>query len=219
MISYCSNDPVDSSDPSGMSEFQDNYMLAKKKYLARWGSGKQDEYKRWKAQRDANNNVFGAGASSTFVTDQPSTSNSFFIFSYKTGNKVTTTTNSWGDSSRPVSVYARGVQNNWLASSAGLAFNGDGWGSKINLSLADIGVSGSSYVGENTTQNFGVSVSLLEGTVSFYNNTVVDVGNNTTETAYQTFSIDLKPILFFWAGASAVSGAGAGTPTPAPATP
>ena len=87
MISYCSNDPVDSSDPSGMSEFQDNYMLAKKKYLARWGSGKQDEYKRWKAQRDANNNVFGAGASSTFVTDQPSTSNSFFIFSYKTGNK------------------------------------------------------------------------------------------------------------------------------------
>ncbi|MCO7138216.1 hypothetical protein NIF40_11910 [[Clostridium] leptum] len=194
-------------------------MLAKKKYLARWGSGKQDEYKRWKAQRDANNNVFGAGASSTFVTDQPSTSNSFFIFSYKTGNKVTTTTNSWGDSSRPVSVYARGVQNNWLASSAGLAFNGDGWGSKINLSLADIGVSGSSYVGENTTQNFGVSVSLLEGTVSFYNNTVVDVGNNTTETAYQTFSIDLKPILFFWAGASAVSGAGAGTPTPAPATP
>ena len=43
--SYCSNDPVDGYDPSGMSEFQDNYMLAKKKYLARWGSGKQDEYK------------------------------------------------------------------------------------------------------------------------------------------------------------------------------
>ncbi|CZT55511.1 hypothetical protein [Solibaculum mannosilyticum] len=194
-------------------------MLAKKKYLARWGSGKQDEYKRWEEQRDANNNVFGAGASSVIDVDYPASNNNYFIFSYKTGKKTSSTTNSWGDSSRPVSVYARGVQNNWLASSAGLAFNGDGWGSKINLSLADIGVSCSSYVGENTTQNFGVSVSLLEGTVSFYNNTVVDVGNNTTETAYQTFSIDLKPILFFWAGASAVSGAGAGTPTPAPATP
>ena len=46
VFSYCSNDPVNGSDPSGMSEFQDNYMMERAKYFARWGSGKQDEYKR-----------------------------------------------------------------------------------------------------------------------------------------------------------------------------
>ncbi|BCI60996.1 hypothetical protein I4300191C4_15640 [Solibaculum mannosilyticum] len=57
--SYCSNDPVDGYDPSGMSEFQDNYMrwaAERREYRKRFGSGKQEEYALWKKQQDEKNN-------------------------------------------------------------------------------------------------------------------------------------------------------------------
>lgn len=41
-----------------MSEFQDNYMReARAKELARWGSGKQDEYKIWENQQKEKNST------------------------------------------------------------------------------------------------------------------------------------------------------------------
>lgn len=225
VFSYCSNDPAGGSDPSGMSEFQDNYMREQRN---KWGSGKQQEYEsaKIKAQNEKilhpqkSGSLVGVGGSVVTEYDTPTSSKSWGIFSYKTGTKTTYTHKQYGNPGAPISVFARVVSNNLLASYAGISFNHNGWSLKLTKSLVDIGAS-ISYSTGNTMQSLGISIG-QDCTISVTTTTSTDIGNNITESSYQTFSIDLKPLIFFLGAPEAQpSGEGSWQPnlSPAPAYP
>ncbi|WP_215533001.1 hypothetical protein [Solibaculum mannosilyticum] len=164
--------------------------------------------------------LVGIGGSVVTEYNTPTSSNSWGIFSYKTGTKTTYTHKQYGNPGAPVSAFARVVSNNLLASYTGIAFNYQGWSLKFTKSLADIGVSISYSIG-NTMQSLGISIG-QDCTISVTTTTSTDIGNNITESSYQTFSIDLKPFIFFLGAPEAQpSGEGSWQPnlSPAPAYP
>ena len=189
-------------------------MLAKKKYLARWGSGKQDEYKRWEEQRDANNSAVGAGASTVIEANKNSGVNyNVYPLSFSSGVKTTVTKKQSGNSSRPISMYSKTVANNPSASSVGLALNNGNFSQKYFFSLASIGQSISYNVD-------GKLISLSSafnwnGSVSITSSVTVDVGNDTTQMVYHTSTFDLKSLFIFALSPGSVfSGADSGAPVP-----
>ena len=163
LYAYCGNNPVDRTDPTGTF----------------W-----NEIKVWAK------NTFGAGSSTTVtianietaVIPDPSP------ITVKTGTKTTQITSKYGNSSKPISVYAnKDAQHPIKSSSAGININIANFTLDLSVGLDDIGISGSITNG-NTTNSFGVILNLSELKVGFEGSTAIQ-WDNTTETAYTNASI------------------------------
>ena len=135
-------------------------------------------------------NTFGAGSSTTVtianietpVIPDPSP------ITVKTGTKTTQITSKYGNSSKPISVYAnKDAQHPIKSSSAGININIANFTLDLSVGLDDIGISGSITNG-NTTNSFGVILNLSELKVGFEGSTAIQ-WDNTTETAYTNASI------------------------------
>ena len=81
---------------------------------------------------------------------------------WKNGVQVSETISSYGDSSKPVSVYANCVANNKiLSSSAGVKVNIGSYTANLNVALDDVSLM-SSIRYENTSYSIAVKVNLSE---------------------------------------------------------
>ena len=194
MFAYCNNDPINRVDPNGMfwKEIGDFFSG-----IGRWFS-----------------NTFGAGSSTvsenraetsiTPILDDP------FPITVKTGTKTSQIVSQHGDSTKPISVYAKkDAEHPIKSSSAGLKVNIANFSLKLNLSLDNIGLSGS-ITEDDTTGSFGLRVNLSELKVGFEGATSIQWDENTSQTNYTNGSISA------WSIVAAYLMATTGQPAPSP---
>ena len=170
MFAYCGNNPISRIDTTGMDW--------------EWLEDLWEEIKEWA------NNTFGAGSSTTAtiaeietpIIPDPSP------ITVKTGTRTTQTISEYGDSSKPISVYAnKDAEHPIKSSSAGIVINIDGFALDISVGLDDIGVSGS-LIKSNTTKSFAVKLNLAELKVGLEGSKSTQ-RDNTTETVYSNASV------------------------------
>lgn len=129
----------------------------------------------------------------------------------KTGTKTTTVISKHGDSSRPISVYAkRNVEHPLKSSYAGIKLNVSAFTLNVSVGLDNLAVSGSIRRG-NKTDSFAVKAVLAELKVGFEGSTDVKWDENTTNTSYANGSIS------GWALVEVLALATTGQPVTAPA--
>lgn len=174
MFAYCGNNPVNCADPTGMfwKEIGDFFSNA------------------WSGIKTWANNTFGAGSSTTAtiaeietpIIPDPSP------ITVKTGIKTSQTISKYGDSSKPISVYAnKDAQHPIKSSSAGININIFDFTLDLSVGLDDIGISGSLTSG-STTNIFGVKLNLAELKIGFENSIAIQ-WDNTTETVYSNVDV------------------------------
>ena len=106
----------------------------------------------------------------------------------KTGTKTTQTISKHGNSSKPVSVYAkRDAEHPIKSSSTGIKLNISKFTIDLSLGLDNIGISGSLTNG-NTTDSFGLKANLSEMKVGFEESSAIK-WDNTTQTTYTNVSV------------------------------
>lgn len=170
MFAYCNNDPINRVDPNGMfwKEIGDFFSG-----IGRWFS-----------------NTFGAGSSTSTTITKTEVEHlpDPLPITVKTGTKTTQIVSQHGDSTKPISVYAKkDAEHPIKSSSAGLKVNIANFSLKLNLSLDNIGLSGS-ITEDDTTGSFGLRVNLSELKVGFEGASEIK-WDNTTETTYANASI------------------------------
>ena len=175
MFAYCENDPINRSDASGAfwKEIGD--------FFKRVG----------KAIADFAKATFGAEATNVYeakqeVEQSPPVVN--MIVTTKTGTKTSTTKSKRGNSSKPISVYAKGRLDNKALSSAGVKINISKFTFNINLGLDNIGISSSVRNG-NTTNTVGISANLSQLKAGVEGSTTVKWDDYTDVTTYTNFSV------------------------------
>ncbi len=185
MFTYCDNNPVNRLDSNGQFWEQ----------LNTWFNNTVNKVKQWvsKAYRKISSwasSLFGASASTTSTISK---SESYIIpdpspITFKTGNKVTRTTYSTGDSSKPVSVYAVGsLDDQVFSSSVGLKLNYPNLTAKFNLAGDNIGIYGS-VSKNNVTDSFGLRVNITQLKIGINSSSSV-TRNNDTFTDYWDFDV------------------------------
>lgn len=103
--------------------------------------------------------------------------------------KNTKTVSKSGDSTKPISVYAkRDLEQPVKSSSAGIKINIAKFTLNVSLGLDDIGISGSVLDG-NTSSSFGLKANISELKVGFESSSSISWDNN-TETQYTNASIN-----------------------------
>ena len=140
MYAYCSNNPIAGYDPTGEGFFKDAWEKIKNFFV----------------------DTFGAGATVSYTTELTNTElfHPISPIQVSYGEEMTVLENSYGDSTKPISVYANGeAANYFVSSSAGILFNIGDFSLDISLAADDIGVSGSWDNGE-IERAFGLSVNL-----------------------------------------------------------
>ena len=140
MFSYCGNNPVSRVDPYGTS----------------WGD-------LWDDFIEFLGEIFGASSSTiTSLKFEKEIIPDPMPITWKNGVQVSETISSYGDSSKPVSVYANCVANNKiLSSSAGVKVNIGSYTANLNIALDDVSLMGSIRY-ENTSYSIAVKVNLSE---------------------------------------------------------
>ena len=135
-------------------------------------------------------NTFGAGSSISVVIIQSEIEYipDPFPITVKSGTKTTTSISNYGDSSKPISVYANcDAEHPIKSSTAGIKINISNFTLDISLGLSNIGISGSIRNGNNT-DSFGFKANLSEFKVGFEGSSSIK-WDNTTETAYTNVNI------------------------------
>ena len=143
MFAYCSNNPISFNDPTGEGRILD------------WLNEKKDDLANWFYD------TFGAEATVSNSTDieQPITP-PLLPITFSQGTTITNVEKSYGDSSKPISVYANAEQSNLvLSSSAGVKINIGNFSLQSSLGLSDIGMSCSITDGD-TKNSFGISADI-----------------------------------------------------------
>jgi len=175
MFVYCGNNPVNHADPTGML----------------WKGIGDFFSKAWNGFKTLVKNTFGAGCSTTATIAEievPIIPDPAPI-TVKTGSTTTQTISQYGDSSKPISVYANGdVQDPIKSSSAGMYINIEDFNLDLCVALDDISVSGSLADG-NITNSFGIKLNMSELKFGFEGATAIQWGN-TTETTYTNVSLN-----------------------------
>lgn len=185
MFTYCNNNPINRLDSNG--QFW--------KQLNTWFKNTVNKVKQWVSKtyrkcRSWASSFFGASASTTSTITK---SESYIIpdpspITFKTGNKVTRTTYSTGDSSKPVSVYAVGsLDDQVFSSSAGLKLNYPNLTVKFNLAVDNIGIYGS-VSKNNVTDSFGLRVNITQLKIGINSSSSVTLDND-TYTDYWDFDV------------------------------
>ena len=181
MFAYCGNNPTSRSDPNG--NLWRGVAIGAAVGLSAIHKGN--------AFTDFLSSVFGAGATVVQQVKQEtelSPPGVNLLVTVKAGTKESKTVYSKGNSTKPVSVYAKGRSDNWLLSSAGLKINISDFTLDISLGLDNIGISGSIRK-ENATNSFGLSADLSQLKVGFEGSTTVKWDENTDVTTYTNVSI------------------------------
>ena len=174
MFAYCGNNPINRADPSGMFW----------KEIGGWFKNIWSNVKTWAT------NTFGAGSSvvATISKTEIEYLSDPLPITAKSGVKTTQTISEHGDSSKPLSVYAKGDATNPVkSSSVGAKVNISNFTLDISLGLDNIGIYGSLANG-NTTNGFGLRVNLSELKVGFEGFSSIK-WDNITETSYSNVSI------------------------------
>lgn len=173
MFAYCDNNPVNRIDTTGMFWKEiGNFFKGIGKAIANFAKA-----------------TFGAGSSTsaTITKTEVEYLPDPLPITAKTGTKTTQTVSKHGNSSKPVSVYAKCVAEHPIkSSSAGIKINISSFTLDISLGLDNIGISGSLSNG-NTTDKFGLKANLLELKVGFEGSSAIK-WDNTTETTYTNIS-------------------------------
>ncbi|MDE6020431.1 MAG: RHS repeat-associated core domain-containing protein [Ruminococcus sp.] len=195
MFAYCGNNPVNRADPSGMFW----------KEIGNWFRNACNSVKTWAS------NTFGAGSSTsaTITKTEVEYLPDPLPITVKTGTKTTQTVSKRGNSSKPVSVYAkRDAEHPIKSSSAGIKLNTAKFTLDISVGLDNIGISGALANG-NTTNSFGLKTNLSELKVGFESSSAIK-WDNTTETTYTNASVSM------WALAAVYILVTTGQPMPSP---
>ena len=195
LFAYCGNNPVNRADPTGTFW----------KEIGDWFKGVGKAIGNWFGS------TFGAGSSTVseakaekIILPDPSP------ITVKTGTKISKTISKHGNSSKPISVYAsRNVEHPIKSSSAGVKINIAKFTLKVNLSLDNIGISGSLSNGD-TSNSFGIRANVSELKIGFDSSTTVRWDANTSQTTYTNGDIS------GWAIAAAFILVTTGQPMPSP---
>ena len=174
MFAYCGNNPVNHTDSSG--------MLWEK--IGNWFKNTWNSVKKWAG------NTFGAGSSTSATITKTEVEHlpDPLPITAKTGIKTTQTISEHGNSSKPVSVYAKLDDAHPVkSSSAGIKINISSFTLDISLGLDNTGISGS-LADSNTTKSFGLKANLSELKVGLEDSSSVK-WDNTTETTYTNVSL------------------------------
>ena len=175
MFVYCGNNPINRSDASGML----------------WKEIGGFFKKAGKAIKNFAKSTFGAGSSTSktiFKAEVDKVPN-YLPVTVKSGVKNTKTVSKSGDSTKPISVYAkRDLEQPVKSSSAGIKINIAKFTLNVSLGLDDIGISGSVLDG-NTSSSFGLKANISELKVGFESSSSISWDNN-TETQYTNASIN-----------------------------
>ena len=175
MFLYCGNNPVNRLDSNG----------AFFRKIGQFLSNAWNEFKNWVV------NTFGASESAVHQIKQetelmPKVVNT--VITVKTGTKENKTISKRGDSSKPVSVYAKERTDNVAMSSVGININIKKFNINISLGLDNIGISTSINNGE-ITDTFGLSANISQAKVGFEASSTVKWDESTTVTNYTNASI------------------------------
>ena len=143
--------------------------------------------------------IFGAGATKEHQIKQeieyvPPIVN--LLVTYKTGVSETKIISKKGDSSKPISVYAKGRSDNELLSSVGLNININKFQLNVSLGLDDIGIKGS-WKNNNEIYSFGLKAQTSQLKIGFEGSRTViaDWDPDVSVTTYGNGSITLFGIL------------------------
>ena len=171
MFAYCGNNPVNRVDQSGTL----------------WASVGSF----FKKVGNFLKNTFGAGCSVENHAKDEDEIMPFLIngiVTVKKGVNGITKISQNGDSSKPVSVYAKGRTDNPVLSSAGLKCNIKDFSLDISLGLDNLGITGS-YTNDNLTNSFGLKVDVTQFKVGFEFSTIVSNGQNSSVSNYTNVSV------------------------------
>ncbi len=176
MFAYCGNNPINRLDDNG------NF----------WKSVKKCFSKAWSKVKSWARNTFGAGFTienhfPNYEKEHLGNYLSFFVTA-KTGSKTKTTIYKKGNSSKPISVYAKGRSDDWLRSSAGLKVNINKLTVNLSLGLDDFGISGS-YTNENAINTFGIKIDVTQLKIGFEYENSVKLNDNSYESFYSNISV------------------------------
>ena len=184
MFAYCLNSPVQFVDKTGTLVALANAGGCYNPSTSNWLNNAWNSVKKWA------NDTFGAGYSmtATIAKKEVEYLPDPLPITAKTGTKTTHTISEYGNSSKPVSVYAERDANHPIkSSSVGIKINASNFTLDISLGLDNTGVSGSLTKG-NTTNTFGIKANLSELKLGFESSSAVQ-WDNITETTYANASI------------------------------
>ena len=168
MFAYCGNNPINRMDPNGafwkdIGDFFENI---------------------WNGVKTWANNTFGAGCSTTTVLSDneeqiiPDPS----PVTLSSGTQITQTISEYGDSSKPISVYAnKNSQHPFKSSTAGANINIGSFTLDLSLGFDNIGISGSLANGD-TSSSFGLRLNLAEFKIGFESSTSITFTTTTKMT-------------------------------------
>ena len=137
--------------------------------------------------------LFGAGAT-TVIQENVELEHLHFLVSgispllIQSGTRTSKLLDTYGDSSKPISVYATGRADNKILSSAGLKINISNFTLTYSLGVDNFGVSGSIKNGNQST-SFGIKADLSSLKVGF-EGAKSTTTNNVTTTNYTNVSIN-----------------------------
>ena len=195
MFAYCGNNPVNRSDPSGM------FWKEIGNFFKGIGKGIVNFVKATFGAGISTSATIEAGAN-VYIPDP-------FPITAKTGKRSTQTVSKHGNSSKPISVYAKhDVTHPIKSSSAGIKINISSGTLDISLGLDNLGISGSLTKG-NKTNSIGLKANLSELKVGLEFSSAVK-WDNTTETTYTNISVS------GWAIAAILVCGCTGQPMPSP---
>nr|WP_319489342.1 RHS repeat-associated core domain-containing protein [uncultured Caproiciproducens sp.] len=173
LFAYCGNDPVNRSDVGGLFW----------KEIGDWFKSVGT------AIVNFANATFGASSSAVIQEESqiPPIIPDPYPITVKPGTKITTTVSEQGNSSKPISVYAIGVNNNTASSSVGLKINAPNFTLNISFGLNNTGVSGSIKNG-TASNSFGLRASLAELKLGFESATTAKLSDKSNQTNYLNVS-------------------------------
>ena len=184
MFCYCGNNPIVRADTNG--------------HL--WKQIKSFAKNTWNWVKNFTSRTFGAGATLMHQTTRnvkqyvPPVLN--LLFSVETGIRVATTSNVFGNSNKPISVFAQGRSDNYLLSSAGVNMIISNFSIKGSLGLDNIGVRAAIKKGDTTSSiSLVVDVSKLRVGLEGANTYAIDEHN--FETSYWNLSVTGIGIIAF----------------------
>jgi RHS repeat-associated protein len=197
MFSYCGNNPVNRADPTGMFWNEiGSFFKSVGSTIANFAA-----------------KIFGAG-NTVVHQEKAELENSpiHSVVSVKTGTKKTTTLSKKGDSSKPISVYAKGRSDAPILSSAGLKVNVSSLTINASFGLEDLGISGSINNGD-TSRSLGIVADLTQFKVGVEGSTTAKWDANADIAHFTNVSVSGWAI----AAACVLVGTGLWAPTPQPA--
>ena len=144
-------------------------------------------------------NTFGAGSTSEMrVSSTPDVISPFWSpVTVKTGETISIVERERGDSSKPISVYSKGITNAPLTSSVGLKINIERHALTINVGTDDISIKASYTDDLGDSISGGVYISLKDaevGGITSKTKRIDKDGKTMYETSYEKSSIGLTTI-------------------------